>query len=105
VLQDELPAALEEVEQLHLALRALEDVGLVDPHHRQAAAVGVESVPCRGQLLLAGQQSLASGEPLVARRDLWQAHVDLLRAGVRSTPGKRQARRPKLIAATAARSG
>ena len=30
VLQDELPPALEEVDQRHLALRALEDVGLVD---------------------------------------------------------------------------
>ena len=58
-----------------LALRAFEDVRLVDPHHGQAAAVGVEGVARRGQLLLALQQLLASGKPLLLRCDLRQAHA------------------------------
>ena len=66
MLEDQLPPALEEVDQSHLALRALEDVGLVDAHHRQSAAIGVERVGRPRTLLLALQQLPAGDQPLVS---------------------------------------
>src|SRR5687768_5826039 len=74
VLDDELAASLEEAGQADLAVRSLEDVVLVDPHHRQPAPVSVEGVPGPGELLLSREQRLASRVPLVVRNDLGQGH-------------------------------
>jgi len=63
---DELAAAVEEVEQTGLAVRALEDVVLVDLDHRQSAALRVERVASPGELLLLGQELLAGSQPFVS---------------------------------------
>jgi hypothetical protein len=73
---DQLPAALEEVEQRRLALGPLEHVGPVDLDHRQHAALDVQRVARAGQLLLLGQQRLAGDQPLVACDDLGQRHAE-----------------------------
>jgi hypothetical protein len=54
MLQHELAAAVKQVEQARAAARALEDVILVDAHHRQPAAVGVQRIPLPGELLFPG---------------------------------------------------
>ena len=52
VVEKQLPAALEEVEQGCLAGRAVEHVVAVDPNPRQPATLGGERVACPGGLLL-----------------------------------------------------
>jgi len=59
-------ASFEEFEQAHLAVRAFEDVRLLDADHRQPPPGGVDPVPRPGDLLLLGQQLLAGAEPLLA---------------------------------------
>jgi len=78
VADDELPAPLEQVEQASLAVRTLEDVLLLDPDHRQPAALGVQLVLPPGELLLPGQQLLAGSKPLVSRHDFRKTHCVLL---------------------------
>jgi hypothetical protein len=75
VLDDELAPALEDVGQPHLAVRADEAIVLFDPHHRHAAAVGVQGVLHARELLLTRQQGAAGGAPLVSGGDLGQAHA------------------------------
>jgi hypothetical protein len=72
--KSQLPTAVEQVEQRRLAVRSVEDVLLVDPDHRESAAIGVQPVASAGELLLLGEQPLASGQPLVTRRDVRQVH-------------------------------
>jgi hypothetical protein len=78
VVEDELAAALEQVGQVHGAVGALEGVVLLHLDHGQVAALGAEGVAGAGQLLLLGQQVLASGQPLVAADDPGKAHRELL---------------------------
>ena len=70
----ELVAAVEQIEQAGLAVRALEHVLLVDPDHGQFAPLGVERVACPGHRLLLGQQLLAGNQPLIAGHDLRKTH-------------------------------
>jgi hypothetical protein len=63
---DQLAAAFEQVEQRRGAVGSLEHVLLLDRDHRQHAALHVQRVAAAGQLLLLGQQLLASGQPLVS---------------------------------------
>ena len=74
VVDDQLPAALEQVGQPDLALRAGEAVVLGHLDHRQPAALGAQRVAAAGQLLLLLEQRRAGGEPLVPGHDLWKAH-------------------------------
>ena len=81
VVHDELAAPVEEIEQGRLAGRAVEPVGLVDPHHRQPPAFRVHRVAVTRQFLLLRQQRLAGGQPLIARhrsrqRRIGQRHHD-----------------------------
>ena len=64
VVDDQLPAALEQVQQADVPVRPLEHVVLVDPHHRQPAALGGECVVRPHRCLLLGQQLLVGGLPL-----------------------------------------
>jgi hypothetical protein len=66
VADDELAAAVEKVEQVGLAVRALEHVVLVDPDHGQLAPLAVQGVPGPCHRLLVGEQLLAGDQPLVA---------------------------------------
>jgi hypothetical protein len=52
VVEKQLPAALEEVEQRCLAGRAVEDEDMDDPNPRQPATLGGERVACPGGILL-----------------------------------------------------
>jgi len=65
VVDDQLPAAVEEVEQRRLAVRSVEDVFLVDPDHRESASLGVQPVSGAGEVLLLGEQPLTRDQPLV----------------------------------------
>jgi hypothetical protein len=69
VLHHELAAAVEQVGQRARALGRVEDVVLVDAHPRQRAALARDLVAEAGQLLLARQQGLALGEPLLMGND------------------------------------
>jgi hypothetical protein len=64
VVEDALAATREEIEQTGLAVRALEDVGLVDRDHRLPAALGGERVSRPGRFLLLGEELLVSHLPL-----------------------------------------
>ncbi len=67
-VDDQLTAPLEQVEQAHRAVRALEGVVLLHGHPRHPAALGGQRVAGAGQLLLLDQQLLAGGVPLLRRR-------------------------------------
>ena len=64
-----LPAAVEQVNQAQLALGAIEDVILLDAHHRQPAPLGSHAVVMPRQLLLVLQVRYARGAPLLPRND------------------------------------
>jgi hypothetical protein len=71
---DELPPALEEVDQAALALRALEAVVLGDLDHRQAAALGAELVARAGHRLLLLEQRDPRPAPLLVAHCVWKRH-------------------------------
>jgi hypothetical protein len=71
MVDDELPAAVEEVFEALLSFRAVEGVGLFDLHHGEAASLGVHSGAVLGDILLMLQKFLSLGEPFVARSDRW----------------------------------
>jgi hypothetical protein len=74
VLDDELARPAEEVEERRRAARPLEDVLLLDRHHRQAPPVGVELVAQPRELLLPLEKLPAGGDPLVSRHHVRQTH-------------------------------
>jgi hypothetical protein len=61
-----LAAALEQAGQPGLAVRASEDVCLVDLDHRPLAPLGVQRVPLPGEFLILRQQFPAGGQPLIS---------------------------------------
>ncbi len=63
-IDDELSAAIEEIEQADLAVRSLELVRLVDPHHRQPAALGGKLGADAGRLLCPAEEIVAGSLPL-----------------------------------------
>src|SRR5712691_1126349 len=76
VLDDELCPALEEIQQAGPAVRALEDVVLLDCDSWQLAAPGRDLLEGAYGLLLGGLQFLARGQPLGGRDDS-RAHGNL----------------------------
>src|SRR5205814_179236 len=74
VVDEQLPAPLEEVEQARLAGGTVEDVGLVDPDHWQPAALGRERVSCLGGVLFLGKERLPRCLPFRFRDDLGKVH-------------------------------
>src|ERR1700726_3746961 len=69
VIDDELAAPVEQVEQARRTIRPGEDVVLLDLDHRQGAATGVERVFRPAGFLLLGQQVLTCGQPLISWYD------------------------------------
>jgi hypothetical protein len=59
MVEDELPAAFEEIAERHRTVLPLEDIGLLDLHHRQRPALGAQCVALPGRRLLLDQQGLA----------------------------------------------
>ena len=53
----------EEIAQFHSTVRAIEDVLLINPHHRQLAALFARRVSLTGGFLLFDEQLLASNKP------------------------------------------
>jgi hypothetical protein len=74
MIDDQLSASVEQFEQARLVLGTLEDVVLLDPDHRQPAALGGKCVSRPGGLLLLDKQLLASSLPLVSGHDLRKIH-------------------------------
>ena len=68
VVEEQLPAPLEEIEQRRLAVRPVEDVVLVDPHPRKPAALGGERVARTGGFLLLGEERVPRCLPFRLRR-------------------------------------
>src|SRR6516225_5973139 len=81
-IDDQLPAALEQIEQTHSAPGRFEYVGLLDRHPRHPAALGRQSVTGPRQRLLLYEHLLARSLP-VLRRDDWRGiHSGLFAAPV-----------------------
>ena len=74
VLHDELSPALEQVQQAGLAVRALEDVVLLDLDGRHLAASARDLPECAYGVLLGDLQLLSRGHPLGGRHDSRKAH-------------------------------
>ena len=66
----QLAAAFEQIEQAHLAVRAVEDVVLLDLDHRLPAALRGERVARLHVRLLLGEQGVVGDLPFLARDDL-----------------------------------
>jgi hypothetical protein len=66
VVDQQLTTALEQAGQASLAVRAPEEVFLVNLDHRQLAPLGIERVSLTGEFLLLRQQLPASGQPLIS---------------------------------------
>ena len=58
--------AFEHVRQPHRPVGAFEEVVLLDFHHGQASAFGIDGIAQMGDLALAGQQLLAGRQPFLA---------------------------------------
>jgi hypothetical protein len=69
VLHEQLGPALEEIQQADLAVRALEDVVLLDLDGRHLPAPARDLLESAYRLLLSGLQLLARGHPLLGRDD------------------------------------
>src|SRR5579883_3491744 len=69
VIDGELAAAMKQIGKGALAIRSLEDVGLLDFHPWQMAALLSKLVELVRHLFLFDEQSPARGEPFLARDD------------------------------------
>jgi hypothetical protein len=75
VVDDELKATLEQVQQTRFAVRTVEDVVFLDSHHRQPSTLGVQRVSRPGGGFFLGEQLLARNQPLGSRHDFWEFNV------------------------------
>jgi hypothetical protein len=69
-VDDQLAAPVEQVEQAHRAVGALEAVVLLHGHPRHPPALGGQRIAGAEHLLLLHEQLLALGGPLLRRNDL-----------------------------------
>src|SRR5256886_6797362 len=74
VIEEQLPAPFEEIEQLGLAFRPDEDVLLLDVRPRKPAALGGERVPRARGFLLLDEQRVPRRLPFLRRDDRWKVH-------------------------------
>jgi len=74
MVEDQLPAAFEQIEQRCFAVRPFEHVGLVDLHHRHAPTLGRKRVVLPGERLFFGKQLLSGGLPLTLGDDTRKCH-------------------------------
>ncbi len=79
VVERELAAPFEQVEQAHLPIRTFEAVVLGDLVHRLAPALGGQPVALAHVGLLTGQQLLVGKLPLLLGNNLGKVHRRLLR--------------------------
>src|SRR5262249_43690729 len=77
-IDDQLPAALEQLEQTHSALGSVELVLLGHSLPRHAPTLGGQRVTGVGQFLLLHEQLLAGSLPLLRRNDRGCLHCNLL---------------------------
>src|ERR1700741_3783438 len=68
-IDDQLPPALEQIEQADLSLRPLEHVTLLDGHPWHPPAFGGERVTCTREGFLLCEHRLARGLPGLCRHD------------------------------------
>lgn len=64
MVENQLTAPVEEVQQTRLAVWTLEEIFLVDLDHRQPATFSIEPVSRTRRLLFFDEQFLASNKPL-----------------------------------------
>jgi hypothetical protein len=76
-IDDQLPAALEQVEQANLALGALEFVRLLDGHPRHPPAFGGQRITLASQGFLLHEELLSRGLPLLPRHDRRCVHFEM----------------------------
>src|SRR5689334_6126255 len=74
VVEEQLPARIEEVEQARLPVRPVENVVLVDPDHRQPATLGRERVSCPGGVLFLGKERFPRCLPFLLGDDRGKVH-------------------------------
>src|SRR4029453_19315947 len=72
-IDDQLPAALEQVEQAHLTLGPVELVLLLHRYPRHPSTLGGQRITRAGQRLLLHEELLARSLPLLRRDDRWFA--------------------------------
>src|SRR5688572_9200163 len=77
VVDDELAAAFEQIEQARLAVGALEDIVLVDEDHRLPTALGGQLVSRPRGLLLLDEELVMGKLPLGWGHDRWKLHRGL----------------------------
>src|SRR6516165_3980094 len=88
VIDDQLTAAVEQLRQGRVSLRALEYISLVHALPGQLAALLAQPIAQARELLLLDQELLARSDPFVVRNDLVLCHCDLLRPhGTPRIPG------------------
>src|SRR5262245_4454876 len=71
VVKDQPAPVLEQIEELGLAVRALEHVILVDPDHRLPPALRRQGIPRPRRRLLLGHQGFVRSLPFGLRYDRW----------------------------------
>src|ERR1700678_1545490 len=75
-VDDQLAAALEQIEQAYLALGSVELVLLVDSQPRRPPAFGGQRIPGAGESLLLNQKLLVRSLPLLLRHDRGCVHFN-----------------------------
>src|SRR5579863_8339643 len=77
-IDDQLTAALEQIDQAYLALRSVELVLLLHRHPRHPPAFGGQRITRAGQGLLFHQKLLPRSLPLLLRHERWLVHREML---------------------------
>src|SRR5689334_13792570 len=75
-VDNELTAAIEQVEQTHLTFRPVELVLLFHGHPRHPPTLGGQRVTGAGESLLLNEQLIARSLPLLARHDRGRFHCN-----------------------------
>src|SRR5216683_6796248 len=78
VIGEELALPVEQIGERAASLQPLEQVLLLDCHHRQLASLGAQRVALAAELLLLYKQPLARGDPVVLRYHCRHFHCSLL---------------------------
>src|ERR1700729_1777201 len=76
-IEDQLTAALEQIEQAYLALGSIKIVFLVHSHPRHPTAFGCQRITRAGEGLLLNEQLLTRSLPLLLRHDSGCVHREM----------------------------
>src|SRR5215472_16955135 len=74
-VNNQLVAAVEQIEQACFAVGAVELVLLLDRQPRHPPALGSQCIPGAGQLLLLHKKLLSRRLPLLRRHNVWRFHL------------------------------